>query len=121
MIVFVLETASLLISEDPDYSKLSARLMARYIHEEVENQGINNFFASVKTAYKSGLIHKDIYDFVREHKEALNIIIDNSRTRKFEYFGLRTIYDRYLLKDPESQNVIETPQYFFLRVALWFG
>ena len=112
-----IRTASLLISEDPDYSKLSARLMARYIHEEVENQGINNFFASVKTAYKSGLIHKDIYDFVREHKEALNIIIDNSRTRKFEYFGLRTIYDRYLLKDPESQKVIETPQYFFLRVA----
>ena len=112
-----IRTASLLISEDPDYSKLSARLMARYIHEEVENQGINNFFSSVKTAYKSGLIHKDIYDFVREHKEALNIIIDNSRTRKFEYFGLRTIYDRYLLKDPESQKVIETPQYFFLRVA----
>ena len=112
-----IRTASLLIAEDPDYSKLSARLLARYIHEEVENQGINNFFASVKKAYKSGLIHKDKYDFVREHKEALNIIIDNSRTKKFEYFGLRTVYDRYLLKDPESRQVIETPQFFFLRVA----
>lgn len=112
-----IRTASLLIAEDPDYSKLSARLLARYIHEEVENQGINNFFASVKKAYKSGLIHKDKYDFVREHKEALNIIIDNSRTKKFEYFGLRTIYDRYLLKDPESRQVIESPQIFFLRVA----
>ena len=112
-----IRTASLLISEDPDYSKLSARLLARYIHEEVENQSINNFFSSVKKAYKSGLIRKDKYDFVREHKEALNIIIDNSRTKKFEYFGLRTVYDRYLLKDPESRQVIETPQFFFLRVA----
>ena len=112
-----IRTASLLISEDPDYSKLSARLLARYIHEEVENQGINNFFASVKRAYKTGLIRKDKYDFVREHKEALNIIIDNSRTKKFEYFGLRTVYDRYLLKDPESRQVIESPQFFFLRVA----
>lgn len=112
-----IRTASLLISEDPDYSKLSARLLARYIHEEVENQGINNFFASIKKAYKAGLIHKDKYDFVRENKEALNIIIDNSRTKKFEYFGLRTIYDRYLLKDPESRQVIETAQFFFLRVA----
>ena len=112
-----IRTASFLISEDPDYSKLSARLLARYIHEEVENQGINNFFASVKKAYKAGLIHKDKYDFIRENKEALNIIIDNSRTKKFEYFGLRTVYDRYLLKDPESRQVIETPQFFFLRVA----
>lgn len=112
-----IRTASLLIAEDPDYSKLSARLLARYIHEEVENQGINNFFASVKNAYKAGLIHKNKYDFIRENKEALNIIIDNSRTKKFEYFGLRTVYDRYLLKDPESRQIIETPQFFFLRVA----
>ena len=112
-----IRTASLLIAEDPDYSKLSARLLARYIHEEVENQGINNFFSSIKKGYKVGLIYKDRYDFIRENKEALNIIIDNSRTKKFEYFGLRTIYDRYLLKDPETRQVIETPQYFFLRVA----
>ena len=112
-----IRTASFLISEDPDYSKLSSRLLARYIHEEVANQEINNFFASVKKAYKAGLIHKDKYDFIRENKEALNIIIDNSRTKKFEYFGLRTVYDRYLLKDPESRQVIETPQFFFLRVA----
>ncbi len=112
-----IRTSSLLISEDPDYSKLSAHLLARYIQEEVENQGINNFFTSIKKSYKSGLINKEKYDFIRENKEALNIIIDKSRTKKFEYFGLRTVYDRYLLKDPETRQVIETPQYFFLRVA----
>ncbi|MCB9026506.1 MAG: ribonucleoside-diphosphate reductase subunit alpha [Bdellovibrionaceae bacterium] len=45
------------------------------------------------------------------------MIIDNNRTKRFEYFGLRTVYDRYLLKHPENRKVIETPQYFFLRVA----
>ena len=112
-----IRTASFLISEDPDYSKLSARLLIRYIREEVETQGINNFFGSVKKAYKAGLINKERYDFIRENKEALNITIDNSRTKKFEYFGLKTVYDRYLLKDPESRQIIETPQYFLLRVA----
>ena len=48
-----IRTASFLISEDPDYSKLSARLLIRYIREEVEMQGINNFFGSVKKAYKA--------------------------------------------------------------------
>ncbi|MGH8881905.1 MAG: ribonucleoside-diphosphate reductase subunit alpha, partial [Stackebrandtia sp.] len=29
----------------------------------------------------------------------------------------RTVYDRYLLRDPQSRQVLETPQHFFLRVA----
>ncbi|MCB0342657.1 MAG: ribonucleoside-diphosphate reductase subunit alpha [Pseudobdellovibrionaceae bacterium] len=112
-----IQTASLLIGEEPEYSKLAARLLARYIDEEVANEHVMNFYQSVTHGYKAGLISKEKYEFVKEHKEALNIIIDDTRTRKFEYFGLRTLYDRYLLKDPQSRNVIESPQYFFLRVA----
>ena len=112
-----IQTASLLIAEDPNYSKLASRLMARYIDEEVQNQNIRNFFESIKTGYKCGLISKTAYCFVKEHKEALNIIVDKSRSRKLEYFGIRTLYDRYLFKHTESREVIETPQYFFMRVA----
>lgn len=112
-----IQTASLLIAEDPNYSKLASRLMARYIDEEVQNQNIRNFFESIKVGYKYELISKNAYYFVKEHKEALNIIVDKSRSRKLEYFGIRTLYDRYLLKHTENREVIETPQYFFLRVA----
>ena len=63
------------------------------------------------------MISKEKFAFIKDNKEALNIIIDPTRTRRFEFFGLRTVYDRYLLKDPKSRDVIETPQYFFLRVA----
>ena len=39
--------------------------------------------------------------------------------QRFEFFGLRTVYDRYLLRHPDdARTVIETPQYFFLRVAV---
>ncbi len=112
-----IQTASLLIGEEPAYSKLAARLLARYIDEEVNNQGIRNFFESIKKGFENDVISTTTYNFVRENKEALNIIIDDSKTQKFEYFGLRTVYDRYLLKDPQSRQVIETPQFFFLRVA----
>ena len=112
-----IQTASLLIGEEPSYSKLSSRLLARFINEEVTTQNIRNFHDSVKYGFKQNLISKEKYNFVKENKEALNIIADETRTRLFEYFGLRTVYDRYLLKDPQSRKVIETPQYFFLRVA----
>jgi len=112
-----IQTASLLIGEEPAYSKLAARLLARYIDEEVGNQNIRAFFDSVKAGYAAGIISKEKFEFIKDNKEALNIIIDPTRTRRFEYFGLRTVYDRYLLKDPVSREVIETPQYFFLRVS----
>ncbi len=112
-----IQTASLLIGEEPAYSKLAARLLARFVDEEVGNQNIRSFSDSIKAGFEKGLISKEKYDFIRDNKEALNIIIDPTRTRKFEYFGLRTVYDRYLLKDPVTRDVIETPQYFFLRVA----
>lgn len=112
-----IQTASLLIGEEPAYSRLAARLLSRYIDEEVSSQNIRNFYASVQKGFENGVISKEKFEFVREHKEALNIIVDDTRTRKFEYFGLRTVYDRYLLRDPETRHVVETPQYFFLRVA----
>lgn len=112
-----IQTAALLIGEEPQYSKLAARLLSRFIDEEVNNQGIRNFVESVRRGYENGLISEEKYQFVVEHKEPLNIIVDKTRTNKFEYFGLRTVYDRYLLKDPQNRQVIETPQYFFLRVA----
>ncbi len=112
-----IQTAALLIGEEPQYSRLASRLLARYIGEEVTNQNIRNFYDSITMAFNQGLVSEDKYKFVKEHKEALNIIIDDSRTHRFEYFGLRTIYDRYLLKSPESRQVVESPQYFFLRVA----
>src|SRR6478735_5929284 len=68
-----IRTAAALVSEEPSYSRLAARL--------------------------------------------LNEAIDHGADNGFEYFGLRTVYDRYLLRDPEGRLVIETPQYFFMRVA----
>lgn len=112
-----IQTASLLIGEDPAYSKLSARLLARYIDEEVGNQNIRTFYDSAKKGFECGILSKEKFEFIKDNKEALNIIIDAPRTHRFEYFGLRTVYDRYLLKDPKSRNVFETPQYFFLRVS----
>lgn len=112
-----IRTASLLISEDPQYSKLACRLMDRYIEEEVTNQQIGNFYQSTKKAFENQLISKKTYHFIREHKEALNVIVNKNQSFRLEYFGIRTIYDRYLLKHPQTRLVIETPQYMFLRVA----
>ena len=43
------------------------------------------------------------------------------RDELFEYFGLKTLQDRYLTLHPVRRSPLETPQYFFMRVALGLG
>jgi ribonucleoside-diphosphate reductase alpha chain len=71
----------------------------------------------VAKGHQLGLVNDRLLAFTQQHARKLNDAIDPSRTRLFEYFGLRTVYDRYLLKHPTRREVIETPQQFFLRVA----
>ncbi|WP_145192396.1 ribonucleoside-diphosphate reductase subunit alpha [Planctomycetes bacterium Pla163] len=112
-----IQTAANLISEETQYSKLAARLLGTFIDKEVANQDIQSFSQSVRHGYEAGLLSERTYDFVRTNRRKLDDAIDLKRVNLFEYFGLRTVYDRYLLKDPTSRKVLETPQYFFMRVA----
>ncbi len=112
-----IRTAASLIAEEPQYSKLAARLLTVFIDKEVQNQDIHSFSQSVKAGHALGLIDDAVGRFVVENSRKLNDAIEGDRGRLFEYFGVRTLYDRYLLKHPESRYSIETPQYFFLRVA----
>ena len=112
-----IDTAASLIAEEPQYSKLAARLLLGTIIKEVGGQNLHSFSQSVEHGYAQGIVSPATAEFVRVHMRKLNYAIDDTLSDRFEYFGLRTVYDRYLLRDPLSRKVIETPQHFFLRVA----
>jgi ribonucleoside-diphosphate reductase alpha chain len=112
-----IDTAASLIAEEPQYSKLAARLLLGTIVKEVAGQNLYSFSQSLEYGFQQGIVNPATAEFVRTHARKLNHSIDDDLSDRFEYFGLRTVYDRYLLRDPLSRRVIETPQYFFLRVA----
>jgi len=112
-----IQTAAELIGEEPQYSKLAARLLAAYVDKEVRLQGVASFSQSIKYAYDQGLIGDDTARFVSRNARKLDDAVDEAGDLRFEYFGLRTVADRYLLRHPQSRQVVETPQYWLLRVA----
>src|SRR5580765_1492187 len=112
-----IQTAASLIFEEPEYSKLGARLLNQYVEKEVRNQEIHSFSQSIAYGVKEGLIGERVAQFVIDNSRKLNDAIDQTRNDRFEFFGLRTLYDRYLLKNPETRDVIESPQFFWMRVA----
>ncbi|MFF9911751.1 ribonucleoside-diphosphate reductase subunit alpha [Streptomyces sp. NPDC013457] len=111
------EAAAGLIAEDPAYSRLAARLLTITIADEAASQGSVTFSASVTVGHREGLIADRTAEFVRRHSERLDALIDADADDRFGYFGLRTLYSRYLLRHPITRQVIETPQHFMLRVA----
>ncbi len=112
-----IQTAAALTAEEPEYSKLAARLIARLIDKEVKAQNIQSFSQSIDAGVKSGLINERLQTFVQVNARKLDQAITPARDDLFEYFGLRTLYDRYLLKHPQRRKIIENPQHFFMRIA----
>ncbi|MGH8076429.1 MAG: ribonucleotide reductase N-terminal alpha domain-containing protein, partial [Lysobacter sp.] len=112
-----IRTAALLTAEEPEYGRLAARLLGNVIEKEVAGSEIHAFSQSVVRGFDLGLINDRLLTFVQANARKLNDAIDNSLNQRFDYFGLRTLYDRYLLRHPTARTVIETPQQFFLRIA----
>ena len=112
-----IRTSAAFIVEEPNYSRLAARLLSTVIDKEVRNQDIHSFSQSVAVGVDQGLISTEVASFVAANARKLNDTVEGERDQLFEFFGLRTVYDRYLLRHPENRMVVETPQYFFLRVA----
>ncbi|MET8455354.1 ribonucleoside-diphosphate reductase subunit alpha [Streptomyces parvulus] len=111
------ESAAGLISEDPVYSRLAARLLTISIRAEAASQGVTCFSESVATGHREGLIADRTAEFARLHGERLDALVDTGADDRFGYFGLRTLHSRYLLRHPITRKVVETPQHFMLRVA----
>ncbi|MBC9726320.1 ribonucleoside-diphosphate reductase subunit alpha [Streptomyces sp. TRM68367] len=111
------EAAAGLISEDPAYSRLAARLLTLGIRAEAASQGVTSFTESVAVGHREGLIADRTAEFVRLHGVRLDSLVDTNADDRFGYFGLRTLHSRYLLRHPITRKALETPQHFMLRVA----
>ncbi|WP_432923107.1 ribonucleoside-diphosphate reductase subunit alpha [Microbispora sp. CA-135349] len=112
-----IEEAAAGVIADPENSRRAARLLNGLIAEEAAAEGVRTFSESVAAAHAAGLLGDVVAAFVADEAESLDALIDPAADDRFEYFGLRTVYDRYLLRHPVTRRVLERPQHFLLRVA----
>ncbi|MEU4326936.1 ribonucleoside-diphosphate reductase subunit alpha [Nonomuraea dietziae] len=112
-----IEEAAARVIADPENSKVAAGLLAEEIADEAATHGVRTFSESVAATHAAGLLQDGLAAFVSANSSELDALIDESADDRFEYFGLRTVYDRYLLRHPETRRVLERPQHFMLRVA----
>ena len=126
----IILNAKTLIERDGDFAKFAARILLTYVYEEVLGWDIaNNSIEELKTFHSNGLKQylKHGVQIKRLDSKLLKLdvgklaeALDPSADLDFDYLGIQTLFDRYLVVDKTSDSPkrIETPQLFWMRVAM---
>ena len=111
------------IERDPAYDTVAGRLTLKIIYrealgkslegEELENLYHKKFADYIDEGIKAKRLSPELAEF--DIKRIASELVPK-RDHLFPYLGLQTIYDRYLLHIEGRR--IETPQYFWMRVAM---
>lgn len=119
----MIREASSRIEIEPDYDYVAARLLLNKVYREVlDTQPVDSNFASV---YRDGFAQylEKTVGFGRLNPELLEFDIPlltralkRERDNQFTILGLQTLYDRYFIHEENIR--LETPQYFWMRVAM---
>lgn len=109
-------TAVMLMADEPNYSKVAARMLGENIRKEVARDSA--FRDYLKKAAELGALSDTVLGLAQQNVDAIEYSIRHERDDNFEYFGLKTVVDRYLLRHPDTRKLIERPQWLFMRVAL---
>ncbi|HLD60866.1 MAG TPA: ribonucleoside-diphosphate reductase subunit alpha [Patescibacteria group bacterium] len=119
-------TTRALIEQDPAYAKVAARLLLSANYKEfigpdlidfnnLDKQYREAFVRNVKKGVEIGRLDPRLLAFDLE-KLSQALVIE--RDDLFVYLGLQTLYDRYFVADYETKQILETPQTFWMRIAM---
>ncbi len=126
----IILNAKSLIERDADFAKFAGRILCSYIYEEtlgwdIIRDGLSDLKKLHQDYFRKYLEHGIRINRLSENLrkfdlERLAEALDPSADMEFDYLGIQTLYDRYLIVDKslESPRRIETPQIFWMRVAM---
>lgn len=114
-----------MIEKDPAYSVVTTRLFLASLYREVLNAKfsptgldeayLKQFVSNIREGVRVGKLSEKLLEFDLEYLSSrLNI----KRDEILPYRGLQTLYDRYFIEDANTGRHLETPQSFWMRVAM---
>lgn len=103
----------------PNWSFVAARLFLYDLYHKVSGfsgyKHLRDYFEKGEKEGRIALGLRQIYDI-----DDLNSYIETSRDLQFTYLGIKTLHDRYLLKNREGMP-IELPQHMFMAIAMFLA
>jgi len=113
-----------MIERDPAHSSVAARLLLQSMYRQVLGTiKQENFDEAYKLAFKATIARGiELVQFdprmAEFNLEKLADALIPERDREFKYLGLQTLQANYLSKEHGNRKLLETPQIFWMRVAM---
>ena len=105
--------------DTPNWTFVAARLFLYDLYHRVNGfTGYKHLKDYFENAESQGKIIKGLKE--KFDLELLNSKIEPKRDLQFNYLGIKTLYDRYLIKSKEN-NPIELPQHMFMSIAMFLA
>ncbi|HIP29767.1 MAG TPA: ribonucleoside-diphosphate reductase subunit alpha, partial [Sulfurospirillum arcachonense] len=105
--------------DKPDWTFVAARLFLYDLYHRVNQFSgyckLEEYFEKGEAEGRLVLGLKEKYDL-----EDLDAHIKPERDLQFNYLGMKTLHDRYLIKDSQG-NPIELPQHMFMAIAMFLA
>ena len=120
-------SATSFIEQEPDYSRLAARLFRQRLAKEVFQKSCESgsrewadnykrsFVASIQEGVEAGVFDKRLVKNFKSLEKLANALVPD-RDELIKYMGVQTLYERYFAK--VGSRRIEMPQHFWMRVAM---
>lgn len=103
----------------PNWTYVASRLFLYDLYHRVtktnQYNSLREYFLRGEKEGRIVLGLKEKFDL-----DKLDSFIDTSRDLKFTYLGIKTLYDRYLIKDKNGEP-IELPQHMFMAIAMFLA
>lgn len=114
------------IEKDPAYSTVAARALSNKLYKEVigpdvidfsklEEQLREAFVRCINTGVSARRLDPRMLTFNLEY---IASELANERDSLLSYLAVQTLNDRYFTRVPETKELLETPQMFWMRVAM---
>ncbi|MBI5913030.1 ribonucleoside-diphosphate reductase subunit alpha [Candidatus Azambacteria bacterium] len=113
------------IEQDPAYSFIAARLVLHGLYKDVI--GADADLSDIAKAYRTAFV-QNIQDAIAAGVLSPKLAefdcallakeLQPERDLLFNYLGMQTLADRYFARDAKTGRIFETPQAFWMRVAM---
>lgn len=98
------------------YNLMAGRLQAAYLHKKLYGDTIPTVY-EMYNKLRSLDIAEPLFYSIDEFNQ-MQAMIDHNRDMDYSYFQIKHISSKYTLKDPKTNESLESPQFTFMRMAM---
>ncbi|QIA27785.1 ribonucleoside-diphosphate reductase subunit alpha [Thermaerobacter sp. PB12/4term] len=118
----LVQAATQNLHRDPEFERVAVRARLRQLYRQVLGEPVPGperyraaFPAYIRRGVACGALDERLLAF---DLDELAGALRPERDESLPFIGLVTLADRYLVREPESRRLLETPQFLFMRVAM---